>query len=84
MAESSSNEEVRLVLMAQTDDPDAIEALLNGVHGRLLWTRLGGGSTGSMCRWPTCGRSKIGCLRKPAGECPSKIATSPRPRAGMG
>ena len=35
MAESSSNDEVRLVLLAQTDDRDAIEALFLGVQGEL-------------------------------------------------
>ena len=36
MAESGSSEEVRLVLLAQTDDRDAIEALFLGVQGGLL------------------------------------------------
>jgi RNA polymerase sigma-70 factor (ECF subfamily) len=36
MAASSSNDEVRLVLLAQTDDRDAIEALFLGVQGELL------------------------------------------------
>jgi RNA polymerase sigma-70 factor (ECF subfamily) len=35
MAESSSNDEVRLVLLAQTDDRDAIEALFLGLQGGL-------------------------------------------------
>jgi RNA polymerase sigma-70 factor (ECF subfamily) len=36
MAESSSNDEVRMVLLAQTDDRDAIETLFLGVQGELL------------------------------------------------
>jgi RNA polymerase sigma-70 factor, ECF subfamily len=36
MAEPSSSDEVRLVLLAQTDDRDAIEALLLGVQGGIL------------------------------------------------
>jgi RNA polymerase sigma-70 factor (ECF subfamily) len=36
MAQFRSDEEVRLVLLAQTDDPQAIEDLLVGIQGELL------------------------------------------------